>query len=183
MALSDDALVIPGIGYVYDAPVGTTKPANPLNPAVPWVDNGHSSEDGLKINFDISKTKRKTWRARAGVRVSVDDVSLTLGWTALQLDNISLAQYFGGGDISGPGVFGVIKSPVPVERALFIRLVDASKEVDLYVAKCAITAAGEVTASPEDFAGFQLEAEVLDHAAAAHLMQWLAPNLGTPAGP
>ncbi|GIG63643.1 hypothetical protein Lfu02_80150 [Longispora fulva] len=182
MALSDDALIIPGIGYVYDAPAGTAKPASLTNPAAPWADTGHTSEDGLKISFEISKTKRKTWRARAGVRVSVDEISLKLGWTALQLDNASLSMYFGGGDISAPGAFGVLKSPVPVERALFIRLVDGSKEADIYVAKVAISAAGEVTASPGDFAGFELEAEVLDHAAAAHLMQWLAPNLGTPAG-
>ncbi|WP_018348226.1 hypothetical protein [Longispora albida] len=182
MALSDDTLIIPGVGFIYDAPTGTAKPANPTSPASPWNDNGHTSTDGLSITFEISKTVRRTWRARAGVRVSVDEISLKLGWTALQFDNSNLAHYFGGGDISSPGTFGVVKNPAPVERALWIRLVDGSKEIDFHVAKAAIGPAGEMGANPEDFAAMPLEAEVLDHAAAAHLMSLLAPNLGTPAG-
>lgn len=180
MALDDSTLVIPGVGYIYTAPTGTTKPASAAAPASPWVDNGHTSEDGLSINFEISTTKRRTWRARAGVRVSVDEVNFTLSWTALQLDNDTLSHYFGGGDISAEGAFGVSKSPVPLEKALFIRLVDGSDEVDLYVAKVALKAGGEATASPEDFTGWPLEAEVLDHASAAALAEWLAPQLGTP---
>lgn len=178
MALDDSTLVIPGVGYIHTAPTGTSKPADPAAPATPWVDNGHTSEDGLTINFEISKTKRRTWRSRAGVRVSVDEVNFTLSWTGLQLDNETLQLYFGGGDISTADMFGVVKNPSPVERALFIRLVDGTKEVDLYVAKTAIAGSGEATANPEDFTGWPLEAEVLDHAAAAHLAQWFAPQLG-----
>ena len=180
MALNDAALIIAGTGYVFTAPTGTAKPANLAAPAAPWVDQGHTSEDGLSIAFEMSRTKRRTWRARAGARVSVDEINFTLSWTALQVDNDSLANYFGGGDISAADTFGVVKTPVPLERALYIRLVDGASEVDLYAAKVAIGPGGEATASPEDFAGFPLEAEVLDHAAAAHLAQWLAPFLGTP---
>lgn len=178
MALDDNTLVIPGVGYIYTAVPGTTKPAAGAAPAAPWVDNGHTSEDGLSINFEISTTKRRTWRARAGVRVSVDEINFTLGWTGLQVDNDTLSLYFGGGDIATAEVFGVPKTPVPQEKALFIRLVDGAEEVDLYVAKAAIKAAGESTASPEDFTGFPLEAEVLDYASAAHLAEWLADHLG-----
>ncbi|MEV4414014.1 hypothetical protein [Catellatospora sp. NPDC049609] len=181
MALNDNTLVIPGIGYVYTAPTGTAKPASVTAPAAPWVDTGHTSEEGLTVAFEISKTKRRTWRARAGVRVSVDEVNFTLSWTALQFDNESMTSYFGGGDVDEEGVFGVVKSPAPVEKALFIRLVDGMSEVDLYVAKAAIGPGGELTASPEDFAGFPLEAEVLDHASVAHLADWLSPLLGTAA--
>lgn len=183
MALDDSTLVIPGVGYIHTAPTGTPKPGNVNAPPNPWVDNGHTAEDGLTVKFDIKTTKRKTWRARAGVRVSVDDVDFTLAWTALQVDNETLTKYFGGGDIAAAGVFGVVKAPAPVERALFIRLVDGTHEVDLYVAKAAIAASGEAKAAPDDFTGFPLEAAILDHAAAAHLAQWLAPNLGTPATP
>lgn len=181
MALDDTSLVIPGTGFIFTAPTGTTRPVNATTPAAPWVDNGHTAEDGLTVKFELKTTKRKTWRARAGVRVTVDDFDCTLGWTALQVDNETLTHYFGGGDISAPGVFGVPKTPAPVERALFVRLVDGTHEIDLYVAKAAIIAAGEIEAGPEDFTGFELEATVLDHAAAAHLFEWLAPNLGTPA--
>lgn len=180
MALNDSALIIPGIGYIFSAPTGTAKPVDPAAPVAPWIDNGHTSEDGLSINFTISTTKRRTWRARAGVRVSVDEIEFTLGWTGLQMDNDTLSMYFGGGDVSTADTFGVVKNPLPVERALFIRLVDGTAEVDLYVAKAAIGGSGEATASPEDFTGWPLEASVLDHAAAAHLAQWLAPQLGTP---
>lgn len=180
MALDDTTLVIPGVGYIYTGPPGTPRPANPVSPAAPWLDNGHTSPDGLTITFEISKTKRRTWRSRTGVRVSVDEVNFTLGWTGLQIDNETLTLYFGGGDTSQPGAFGVVKDPAPVERALFIRLVDGSSEVDLYVAKTAIAGSGESTANGEDFAGWPLEAEVLDDAAAANLAQLLAPQLGAP---
>ncbi|MEV6602479.1 hypothetical protein AB0M36_37365 [Actinoplanes sp. NPDC051346] len=62
MALNDNALVIPAVGYIYTTPPSTARPANRDNPAAPWVDNGHSSEDGLSITFEISTTKRRTWR-------------------------------------------------------------------------------------------------------------------------
>lgn len=178
MALDDSSLIIPGVGYIYTAPTGTAKPASATAPAAPWVDTGHTSEDGLSISFEISTTKRRTWRARAGVRVSVDEINFTLGWTALQVDNPTLEMFFGGGDLTVADTFGVIKTPQPIERALFIRLVDGAAEIDLYVAKVAIGGSGEATASPEDFTGFPLEASVLDHAAAAHLAQWLGPQLG-----
>lgn len=182
MPLSDGALTIPGVGYVYTAPTGTPKPTDLAAPASPWVDMGHSSTDGLTISFEISTTKRRTWRAPAGVRVSVDEISFSFGWTALQWDNENLGAYFGGGDISAAGVFGIGKSPAPIERALFIRLVDGTSSIGLHVAKSAIAASGEATASGEDFAGLPLTADVLDHASATHLAELLAPHLGTPAG-
>jgi hypothetical protein len=183
VALNDSALVIPGVGFIYTAPPGTARPVNPKAPPAPWLDNGHTSEDGLTITFEISTTKRRTWRSRAGVRVSVDEVNFTLGWIGLQIDNDTLTLYFGGGDVSAPGVFGVVKNPRPVEKALFIRLVDGDAEIDLFVAKAAIVAAGESTAGPEGFASCPLTADVLDDDAAAHLADWLAPHLGTPAAP
>jgi len=60
----------------------------------------------------------------------MDEVNFTLGWTALQVGNNFLAGYFGGGDITTPGTFGVLKTPPPIERALIIRLVDGPAEVD-----------------------------------------------------
>jgi len=182
MALTDGALVIPGVGYVYTAPAGTEKPASITAPPSPWVDMGHSTTDGLTIGFEISTTKRRTWRAPAGVRVSVDELAFSLGWTALQWDNDNLGAYFGGGDITAQGVFGIAKNPAPQERALLVRLVDGAASIGLYVAKAAITASGEASANGEDFAGLPLTAEVLDHASAAHLAELLADHLGAPAG-
>ena len=184
MPLNDATLTIPGLGYIYSAPPGTTRPVNVVNPAAPWVDNGHTDEDsGLEIKFEIKTTKHRTWRARSGVRVSVDEVNFTLSWTALQVDNDTLAAYFGGGDASKAGMFGVSKSPNLIERALFIRLVDGDHEVDLHVARAAVGPASQIKANPKGFAGFPLQAEVLDQASAASLADWLAPHLGTPAAP
>ncbi|CAM3433235.1 hypothetical protein [Stackebrandtia soli] len=183
MALDDSTLVIPGVGYVFTAPTGTARPTDPSAPDAAWTDLGHSSEDGLTVTFEIEKTVRRTWRSRAGVRESIDEITFTLGWTALQVDNEALSAYFGGGDVAAEGVFGVLKSPGALEKALFIRLVDGAAEVDFYAAKASLGPGGEATASPEDFTGFPLQATVLDHASAAHLAEWLAPHLGTPAPP
>ena len=182
MPLTDGAVIIPGVGYVYTAPTNTEKPADPKNPGATWTDRGHTSEDGLSVSFEISKSLRRTWRARAGLRESIDEVSFVLSWTSLQIDNPNMGAFFGGGDIAGEGVFGVPKTPGSVEKALFIRLVDGAAEVDVYAAKVSLGPNGEITASPEGFAGLPIAATVLDDAAAAHLAEWLSPHLGTPAG-
>jgi len=60
MALDDSTLVIQGVDFIHTAPPGTPKPADPAAPPAPWVDQGHSSEDGLSITFEMNRTRRRT---------------------------------------------------------------------------------------------------------------------------
>lgn len=180
MALNDSALNIPGIGYVYTAPVGTPRPEYAELAPAPWTDLGHSSEDGLTINLEVEKTTKRTWRNRTGVRQTIDEVTFTLEWTALQFDYPSLMAYFSGGDTAEAGVFGVDKEIGVYERALFVRLVDGASEVDIYVSRASLGSSGEMEATPEEFAGLPILATVLADDDAAHLVEWLSPHLGTP---
>ncbi|MGH8791768.1 MAG: hypothetical protein ACRDXX_03880 [Stackebrandtia sp.] len=183
MALNNATLNIPGIGYVYLAPPGTPRPDHATDARSPWVDLGHSSEDGLTITFEVEKTVKKTWRNRIGVRETVDDVTFNFAWTALQFDYPSLMAYFSGGDTSVAGVFGVTRDVTPYERAVYIRLVDGASEIDVYIARAGLGPAGEIEAGPEEFAGMPIAATVLDDESAAHLVDFLSPHLGSPDGP
>jgi len=183
MALNNATLSIPGIGYVYLAPVGTPRPDHGTDARTPWVDLGHSSEDGLTVTFEVEKTVKKTWRNRVGVRETVDDVTFNFAWTALQFDYPSLLAYFSGGDDSQPGVFGVTREIASYERAVYIRLVDGKAEIGIYIARAGLGPGGEIEASPEEFAGMPITATVLDDETAEHLVSWLSPHLGTPDAP
>ncbi|MGH8878198.1 MAG: hypothetical protein ACRD0P_12780, partial [Stackebrandtia sp.] len=85
MPLNDQAVIIPGRGYVYTAPVGTPRPKDP-DAGKPWIDLGHSSEEGLTINLEIERTTKRTWRNRIGLRQTIDEVTFELSWQALQFD-------------------------------------------------------------------------------------------------
>ena len=68
MALDDGTLHIPGTGYIYLADPSTVAPTV-MPPGVDWTDLGHTSEDGLTINYEVDKEVLRTWRAaEAGLR-------------------------------------------------------------------------------------------------------------------
>lgn len=45
MALDGTTLVILGVGYSYTGPPGTRRPTTT---AAPWLDNGHTFDDGVR---------------------------------------------------------------------------------------------------------------------------------------
>lgn len=177
MALDDGTLHIPGTGYIYLADASTVAPTV-MPPGVAWTDLGHTSEDGLTINYEVDKEVLRTWRARTGARTRIGDVNFTVSWTGLQVDNDTLSAYFGGGDVATAGKFGVSKTPAVLEKALFIRLVDGATELWLHASKAAISSNGEIGATPEGFMTFPTSAQILDDSAASVLADWIGADLG-----
>lgn len=178
MALNDSAVIIPGTGHVYFAPAGTPQPASLTAPAYPWVDIGHTSSDN---NFKITKDGGDsnilgTWQNPA-LRERRDPVVYALTFHLLQVTNDTLALYFGGGDASVSGVFGVSLVPVPQVRAVFVRIVDGNVEVPLYVPKASIASDDDVEADIEKFLEFPVRATILG-VTGQNLMDWLGAGLG-----
>lgn len=178
MALDDNAVIIPGQGHVYFAPVGTPQPTDLTDPGYPWVDIGHtSSDDNFKITKDGGDSNiLGTWQNPA-LRERRDPVVYALVFNLLQISNETLALYFGGGDDSISGQFGVALNPKPQERAIFMRIVDGDVEVPLYVPKASVASDDDVEADVEKFLQFPVRCTILG-VTGSNLMEWLGDGLG-----
>jgi hypothetical protein len=178
MALTDAAVYIPGTGYIYLAPSGTVRPTNLTSPPSPWVNLGHTSlDDGLTITRDGGDTETVgTWQ-NPSLRERKDPTTYAITLVAHQVDNTVLGLYFGGGDATASGRYGVTATTGTTERAMFVRIVDGANEVDIYVPKASISSEDDMEVDPEGFLSFPLRATVLQ-VTGANLMEFIGTGLG-----
>lgn len=178
MALDDSAVVIPGTGHVWIAPAGTAKPADLSNPGSPWAELGHTSiDDGMTITRDGGDSEvLGTWQ-NPSLRERRDPVVFALTLHLLQIDNNTLDLYFGGGDVSVEGVFGVNLISQPAERAMFIKIVDGSNEFPFYIPKTSIASDDDVEADVEAFLAWPIRATILG-VTGSNLMEFYGDQLG-----
>lgn len=178
MALDDAAVIIPGTGLVFVAPAGTAVPSDKTNPEAPWRDLGHTSiDDGLTITKDGGDSNvLGTWRNPA-LRDRRDPVVFALTVHLLQFSNDTLSMYFGAGDTTVDGVFGVALIPAPVELAMFIRIVDGANEIQLYLPKVSVSSDDDVEVDVENFLAFPVRATILGITGQA-LMEFYGDDLG-----
>lgn len=193
MSLDDNAVVLPGRGYVFfnDTP-GAPPPA--ITPAAidaldleaatiatGWNNQGHtSSENNVSMVKDGDEGDVKgTWQKKA-LRKMPDEIIWGITAGHLQLSNETFDLYFGEGDISDPDAYHVLPSATPKKGALWICLVDGSVRVPLYVPKVAASSDDAPEFDPENFLEFSIKYTVLEHTGAAGLMSWYKAGLGTP---
>src|SRR5690606_20712150 len=174
----DSAVILPGVGYMYLAPAETVAPANLEEPEAPWENLGHTSrEDGLTITRDGGDSETLgTWQ-NPSLRERRDPSVFAITAYLHQVDNNVLSLYFGGGDTSTEGVFGVNSVTGTVEKALYVRIVDGANEVGLYVPKVSIGAEDDVEVDPGGFLSFPIRATVLQ-ATGSNLMDFYGTHLG-----
>ena len=179
MALNDSAVMIPGQGFIHLAPVATPEPDDYVNPASPWENLGHTSiEDNVTITRDGGDSEIKgTWQ-NPNLRERREPVNFIVNFTAHQFDDTVLGLYFGGGDDTVAGRFGVTTTTGATERAMMIRIVDGGQSVGLYVPKVSITSEDDAEADVEELFGFPLKATVLQ-VTGSNLIDFVSPNLGT----
>lgn len=178
MALNDNAVIIPGTGYMYLAPAETAKPASLTAPAAPWVNLGHTSrDDGLTITRDGGDSNiLGTWQ-NVALRDRRDPTTFAITAFLHQVDNTVLELYFGTGDVSVANEFGVIGAGTTVSKALYVRIVDGDNEVGLYVPKVAVGADDDVEVDAENFLAFPVRATVLQ-VTGSNLMTFMNDVLG-----
>ena len=178
--LIDSAVLIPGTGHMYTAPAETAMPANLTAPASPWEDLGHTSrDDGLTITRDGGDSETiGTWQ-NPSLRERRDPTTFAITAFAHQVDNEVLQMYFGPGDISVAGQFGVTSSTATIERAMYIRIIDGTNEAGLYLPKVSISSDDDVEVDVEGFLAFPIRMTVLQ-VTGSNLMTWLGAELGAP---
>src|SRR5690606_18639778 len=103
-------------------PGGDARSVQPDEPEDPWDNLGHTSrEDGLTITRDGGDSETVgTWQ-NASLRERREPSVFAITAYLHQVDNNVLSLYFGGGDTSEPGVFGVTDVTSTVEQALYVR--------------------------------------------------------------
>jgi hypothetical protein len=180
VALIDSAVLIPGTGQVYVAPAETAKPASLTAPASPWENLGHTSrDDGLTITRDGGDSEvLGTWQ-NASLRERRDPTNFAITCHLHQVDNNALEMYFGPGDVDTANEFGVTSAVATIERALYVRIIDGTNEVGLYVPKVSISSDDDIEIDVEGFLAFPVKMTVLQ-VTGSNLMTWIGPELGAP---
>lgn len=178
MAISDSAVILPGTGYLFIAPAETPRPASLTAPAAPWDNLGHTSrEDGLTITRDGGDSEVVgTWQ-NPSLRERRDPTTFAITAHLHQVDNNTLQLYFGDGNVTEDGVFGVTSATDTIEKALYVRIVDGDNAVGLYVPKVSISSEDDVEVDVEGFLAFPVRMTVLG-VTGSNLMEFLAPSLG-----
>lgn len=181
MALNDQAVYIPGTGRVYIAPSGTARPTDLAAPAGPWDELGHTSrEDGLTITRDGGDSEViGTWQ-NPSLRERRDPTTFAITMYLQQVDDTSLRMYFGGGDDTVEGEFGIPNIIETTEQAVFVRIIDGANEIALYVPKVSIAAEDDIELDVEGFMSLPVRMTVLG-VTGQNLMTFLADHLGTAA--
>jgi hypothetical protein len=130
LALSDSSVYVPGTGFIYLAPASTAVPASLTSPAAPWVNLGHTSlDDGITITRDGGDSEvLGTWQ-NPSLRERKDPTTFALTMVAHQVDNTVLGLYFGGGDATGTGKFGVNATTGTTDKAMYVRIVDGANSL------------------------------------------------------
>lgn len=174
MALSDNAVIIPGTGWLYlhDTP-GTAPPADTAAEVAAldldadtigtaWNNAGHTSrENNVSLGRDGGeRTTKGSWQNPA-LRETVSPIVWTFGFNGLQISNDNFEMYFGGGDATAPDRFDVPDVPTPVEKALFLVMVDGAFRLPLYIPKVSILGGDPLEVDTEDFLELPLVATVL----------------------
>jgi hypothetical protein len=180
VALDDSAVIIPGTGQVYIAPGATAIPASLTAPAAPWENLGHTSrDDGLTITRDGGDSEvLGTWQ-NPSLRERRDPTTFAITMHLHQVDNNVLELYFGTGDVSVADQFGVTSATGTTEKALYVRMIDGTNEVGLYVPKVSIASDDDVEVDPEGFLSFPVRMTVLQ-VSGSNLLTLLGADLGTP---
>jgi hypothetical protein len=193
MALSDNAVIIPGRGYAFiNDTVGAPAPADtPAEVAAldleadtlatGWRNLGHTSRDNnVSLGRDGGETEVKGSWQNAALRTTKSAVIWAISIAALQIDNDVLRLYFGGGDATQPDSFGLPDAPVSQEVGLYVVMVDGATRLPLHFPKVDIGGSDAIEVDPENFLEFALTATVLK-ATGQDLGRIYRAGLGDPA--
>jgi hypothetical protein len=188
MALNDNAVVLPAVGYIYVAPVDTASPTpaqiesfNPTTGISPWVQIGHTSRDDLPVfGFDGGDSETKgSWQNASLRRVITEVAQDFVTFNALQLDEAVLSYYYGVSDPgSTVGKFDVANAATSgIQTALLIVIVDGSATIGFHASKVSILRDDSIELAIDEFVAVPLRASILK-SGSNPLFSWLSYDTG-----
>ncbi|AOZ62774.1 major tail protein [Rhodococcus phage Yogi] len=142
-----------------------------------WAPIGHTSEGDLpELGFEGGDTEvRNTWQ-RTGLReVNTDTPFDYMTMKLAQFDASGFQFYYGDNASTVEGVFGVDSSVIkPVERALFMLIVDGDLRVGFRAAKASIRRDESISLATDEFGTLPVRATFIKHPG-NHLFEWITP--------
>lgn len=188
MALNDNAVLLPAVGYIYVAPVDTASPTpaqiesfNPTTGISPWVQLGHTSRDDLPV-FGFDGGDQETlgsWQNASLRRVTTEAAQDFVTFNALQLDESILSYYYGVTDPgSTVGKFDVLNASVAgINTALLIVIVDGAATIGFHASKVSLGREDSIELAIDEFVSVPLRASVLK-SGTNPLFSWLSYDTG-----
>lgn len=188
MALNDNSVVLPAVGYIYVAAVDTVSPTpaaieafDPVTGFVGWTQLGHTSRDDLPVfGFDGGDAETLgSWQNASLRRVTTEAAQDYVTFNALQLDEQILSYYYG---VSNPGSV-VGKFDVPdgagsgIETALLIVIVDGDATIGFHASKVSIGREDSIELAIDEFVAVPLRASLLK-SGVLPMFSWLSYDTG-----
>jgi hypothetical protein len=150
---------------------------------VAWVNVGHTSRGDLpEFGYDGGDLEvRGTWQNESLREVETDPVQDYLTFKLHQFDNGALELYYGkDGLATTTGVFGVPGgSTVPVEKALFILIIDGTNKVGFHAHKASFRRDDAIEMATDEFAALPVKATFLKHNSEVKF-SWINKDLFVP---
>ena len=147
-----------------------------------WSTVGHTARDDLpEFGFDGGDTEvRGTWQNENLREVVTKPISDYLTIFLQQWDIDSLTLYYGADASKQSGVFGVKGgTPVPVERALLVVIVDGDTKIGFYAPKASIKRDDSISLATDEFASLPVRATFLKYGS-SNIFEWVNQELFTP---
>ncbi|SFD14445.1 hypothetical protein [Streptomyces aidingensis] len=135
-------------GEVYRAPAGTAAPTGPttaLDAAFEGL--GYVSEDGVTEAHDDSVDNIVAWQGATVVRSAVTESVMTLAFTLIQTNTVTLETFHRGSTMTEPtpGVFKLeVKPPTADPGVWVLDVIDGDKHERIYLGNAEITERGEL---------------------------------------
>lgn len=156
--------------------VSVTKTA--LAVGVGWGNLGHTSRDDLpEFGFDGGDTETKgSWQNASLRQVVTEQAADYLTMRLLQVDTAAFELYYGKNAATTPGVFGVADgTSVPIEKALFILIVDGDNKIGFYSPKCSFTRDDSIEMAVDEFTALPVRATFLSSGSTVKY-EWLSES-------
>lgn len=188
MALNDNSVVLPAVGYIYVAPVDTAPPTpaaieafDPVTGVASYTQLGHTSRDDLPVfGFDGGDAETLgSWQNASLRRVTTEAAQDYVTFNALQLDEQILSYYYG---VTNPGsVVGRFDVPdgsgSGIETALLIVIVDGDATIAFHASKVSIGREDSIELAIDEFVAVPLRASLLK-SGVLPMFSWLSYDTG-----
>lgn len=187
--LDTAALHIPGTGAVIIGTVGATEPtltqltafATTGAAITGWTIAGAASADDLPApgRDGGDSTSKYIWNKADPVRTTTDQVTSFWDVNLVQLDNIVMSLYHGGGDYSNANRFIGPASPVATEKAVTFVMNDGGTVIGQYNPRMSIIGTDEIELDREEFTVVPLRFTRLAPTSGPSFV-WIGAKFGTP---
>lgn len=163
MPFDSDATLVPAAGAIFYSPtINPGRPADPYNPATPWINLGNTSADSpLSITSTGGDTTTLASWQNTAVRNSHSARVESVAFRALQWDQTTLPLYYGANGTFVAGRYRVPVAPTESTGALFVRVDDGTEALAMYFPSVSIYRSDDISLDAAALAGLPLRATIL----------------------